>query len=64
MNPVQMIYNGGDLSLDVMAAWAGGIGHGTNILEAAQNPDTRIGATRSVYEAAKTSSSPSPAPGP
>ena len=53
MNPVQMIYNGGDLSLDVMAAWAGGIGHGTNILEAAQNPDTRIGATRSVYEAAK-----------
>lgn len=53
MNPVQMIYNGGDLSLDVIAAWAGGIGHGTNIMAAAKDPATTIGATKNVYEAAK-----------
>lgn len=53
MNPVQMIYNGGDLSLDVMAIYMGGAGHGTQIQAAAEAPATRIGATRSVYGAAK-----------
>lgn len=53
MNPVQMVYNGGDLSLDVMAIYMGGAGHGTQIQAAAEDPATRIGATRNVYEAAK-----------
>ena len=53
MNPVQMVYNGGTISLDVMGAWMGGEGHGTPILAAANDSATKIGATRAVYEAAK-----------
>lgn len=53
MNPVQMVYNGGDLSLDVMAMYTGGLGHGSQIQAIAEDPATRIGATRSVYESAK-----------
>lgn len=54
MSPVAMNYAGGNLSLDVMAAWKPGSGtHGSQMLEVAQAPDTEIGMTKNLVESAK-----------
>ena len=53
MNPIQMVYNGGNLSLDVMAMYMGGAGHGSQIQAVAEDPTTRIGAAQSVFQSAK-----------
>lgn len=53
MDPVKMIYAGGDVSLDVMAVWQGGDNHNKVMLAAANDPATRIGATQSLYKASK-----------
>lgn len=53
MNPVQAAYAGGNVSLDVMAAWTGGQNHSAVLLEAATHPDTRIAMTRNLSEGTK-----------
>lgn len=51
MNPVQMVTNGGDLNLDVMAMYMGGAGASSTILAAAQDPATSVSVTNALYEA-------------
>ncbi|WP_019640564.1 beta-glucosidase [Paenibacillus fonticola] len=53
MNPVQMIYAGGDVSLDVMAVWQGGDNHNKVMLTVAKDPATKIGGTKSLYNVSK-----------
>lgn len=53
MDPVKMIYAGGDVSFDVMAVWQGGDNHNKVMLAAAKDPATQIGATKSLYEVSK-----------
>lgn len=53
MDPVRMIYAGGDVTLDVMAVWQGGDNQNKVMLAAAEDPSTRIGATKSLYQASK-----------
>lgn len=53
MDTVKMIYAGGDVSLDVMAVWQGGDNHNKIMLAAAKDPATKIGATKSLYQASK-----------
>lgn len=53
MNPLNMIYAGGDASLDVMAVWQGGDNQNKIMLAAAKDPATTIGATKSLYQASK-----------
>ncbi|GIP19274.1 beta-glucosidase [Paenibacillus montaniterrae] len=53
MDPVKMIYAGGDVTLDVMAVWQGGDNQNKVMLAAAQDPTTKIGATKSLYQASK-----------
>lgn len=53
MDPVKMIYSGGDVTLDVMAVWQGGDNQNKIMLEAAKAPATKIGATKSLYQASK-----------
>ena len=53
MSPVKMIYAGGDVSLDVMAVWQGGDNHNKVMLAAAKDPATKVGVTKSLYQASK-----------
>lgn len=53
MDPLKMIYAGGDVSLDVMAVWQGGDNQNKVMLAAAKDPATKIGATKSLYQASK-----------
>lgn len=53
MSPVQALYNGGDLSLDVMGAWMGGTAHGSVLLDAAKNSSTKAGTITALHESAK-----------
>lgn len=53
MNVVQMLYAGGDVSLDVMAVWQGGDNQNKIMLAAAQDPATKIGTTKNLYRASK-----------
>lgn len=53
MNVVQMLYAGGDVSLDVMAVWQGGDNHNKIMLAAANDPATKIGATKNLHRASK-----------
>jgi len=53
MDPIKMIYAGGDVTLDVMAVWQGGDNQNKMMLAAAKAPETQIGATKSLYQASK-----------
>jgi beta-glucosidase len=53
MIPLQWLATGGDLSLDVGGAWTGGIGHGVQLLKAAEDPASRIWATRALLRTSK-----------
>lgn len=53
MNPMQMLYEGGDVSLDVMAIWKGGANNSKVWLEAAQDPSTQINTIKNLQRATK-----------
>lgn len=53
MDPVQMLYGGGDLSLDSMAMWLNGENHNRELLAAATDSETEIGTTLNLQRAAK-----------
>ncbi|MDR2071384.1 MAG: glycoside hydrolase family 3 C-terminal domain-containing protein [Treponema sp.] len=54
MIPLQWLAAGGDLSLDVGGAWTGGSGgHGSQLLKAAEDPASRIWATRALLRTSK-----------
>jgi beta-glucosidase len=54
MIPLQWLATGGDLSLDVGGAWTGGTGgHGSQLLKAAEDPATRIWATKALLRTSK-----------
>jgi beta-glucosidase len=53
MDIMQMIYSGGDVSLDVMAVWMGGDNFNKKLLEAAENPDTQIATITNLQRASK-----------
>ena len=53
MEIVQMIQNGGDLCLDVFAAWADGVGKNVDILNAVENPEYTVNVTMSLQRACK-----------
>ncbi|MBU7595765.1 glycoside hydrolase family 3 N-terminal domain-containing protein [Metabacillus halosaccharovorans] len=53
MNPMQMLYEGGDVSLDVMAIWKGGANYSKLWLEAAKDPSTQINTVKNLQRASK-----------
>lgn len=53
MDPMQMLYAGGDVSLDVMAVWQGGENNSKIWKEAAKNPDTKVGTISNLHRASK-----------
>ena len=53
MNVLQMISAGGDVSLDVMAAWLGGENHSKDMLAAAEDPETQISTVKNLQRASK-----------
>lgn len=53
MDVMQMLYGGGDVSLDVMAVWQGGDNHNKIWLEATDDPDIQIGTIKHLQRAAK-----------
>lgn len=53
MDPVQMIYGGGDLSLDTMAIWMGGENQSRDLLAAATDSNTQVGTVQNLQRAAK-----------
>ncbi|MDR2741614.1 MAG: glycoside hydrolase family 3 C-terminal domain-containing protein [Treponema sp.] len=53
MLPLQWLATGGDLSLDVAGAWTGGTGHGSQLLKAAEDPASRIWATKALQRTGK-----------
>jgi beta-glucosidase len=53
MNPMQMLYEGGDVSLDVMAIWKGGANNSKIWLEAAKDPSTQINTIKNLQRASK-----------
>ncbi|WP_078549506.1 glycoside hydrolase family 3 N-terminal domain-containing protein [Litchfieldia alkalitelluris] len=53
MNPMQMLYEGGDVSLDVMAIWMGGANNSKIWLDAANDPATQINTIKNLQRASK-----------
>ena len=53
MNVMQMLHAGGDVSLDVMAAWQGGRNQANDMLEFAENEETKVGTIIELQRASK-----------
>lgn len=53
MNVQQMILGGGDLSLDIFAAWKGGDGHNKVFLSAAEDTNYQVSTIKGLQEASK-----------
>lgn len=53
MNVLQMLLGGGDLSLDVLAAWVGGDNHNKVFLAAAEDPKYQVSTITKLQEASK-----------
>ncbi|WP_163581023.1 glycoside hydrolase family 3 C-terminal domain-containing protein [Gracilibacillus saliphilus] len=53
MNVMQMLYAGGDVTLDTMASWQGGENQSKIFMEAAQDSSTEVGTVKSLQRASK-----------